>query len=343
MTPSGALAAMVAAADSGKLVSSTETVAALLEEWFAHAEADFSPKTALETRGILDRYLLPGLGSVRLSRLRPDEIDRFYAGLRDHGGVDRRGLAPATVRRVHGILRRALGQGVKWGWLAVNPAVNATPPRVPTPELAPPDPAAVGRLFDLAARDDPALAVFIALAASTGARRGELVALRWSDVDLAAGVVHIRRSLVGSRDGLVEKDTKTHQARRVALDATTVGLLVEHRRLAAALADDCAVDLPASAFVFSNEVGGITPWHPNSVTRSFNRVRDAAGLDGVRLHDLRHFVASRLLAAGVDVRTVAGRLGHRNAATTLNVYAHFLADADREAATVIGGVLDLER
>ena len=90
------------------------------------------------------------------------------------------------MRRIHGVLRRALAQGVKWGKLASNPAVNASPPRVPAPELSPPAPAEVARLFELAAAEDPPLAVLLALAASTGARRGELVALRWSDVDLDA-------------------------------------------------------------------------------------------------------------------------------------------------------------
>jgi Phage integrase, N-terminal SAM-like domain len=146
------LAAMVAAATEGRLVSSTETVGTLLEEWFAHAEPGFSPKTALETRGILDRYLVPKLGRIRLARLRAAEIDRFYAWLRDE-----RGLAPATVRRVHGGLRRALTQGVKWGKLPSNPAVNASPPRVPAPELSPPEPVEVARLFERAAAEDPRL------------------------------------------------------------------------------------------------------------------------------------------------------------------------------------------
>jgi integrase len=329
------LAAMVAAATEGKLVSSTETVGALLEEWFAHAEPGFSPKTALETRGIMDRYLVPKLGRIRLARLRAAEIDRFYAWLRDE-----RGLAPATVRRIHGVLRRALTQGVKWGKLASNPAVNASPPRVPAPELSPPEPAEVARLFERAAAEDPPLAVFLALAASTGARRGELVALRWSDVDLDARVIHIRRALVTGRDGLVEKDTKTHQARRVAIDAATAELLAEHRDRMLEVAASCDLELDGSAFVFSHEPGGTSPWRPDSVTRSFNRVRDRAGLGQVRLHDLRHFVATHLLSAGVDVRTVAGRLGHRNAATTLNVYAAFLQSADRAAADVIGDVLN---
>ncbi|MGH9152008.1 MAG: site-specific integrase [Acidimicrobiales bacterium] len=94
------------------------------------------------------------------------------------------------------------------------------------------------------------------------------------------------------------------------------------------------------AYLFSAEVDAGTPWHPDSASRSFARLCRRTGVTGIRLHDLRHFVATRLLSAGADVRTVAGRLGHRNAAITLNVYSHFLAEADRDAADLLGRLLD---
>jgi integrase len=99
------------------------------------------------------------------------------------------------------------------------------------------------------------------------------------------------------------------------------------------------VAVPPDAFVFSGDALGVTPWFPDSLSRRSRHLCDAAGLPKVRLHDLRHYVATRLPAAGVDVRTVAGRLGHRNAATTLNVYSHFVPEADREAAAVLAGLL----
>jgi integrase len=142
--------------------------------------------------------------------------------------------------------------------------------------------------------------------------------------------------VVLGRNGVVEKDTKTHAVRRVALDASTVASLVAHHERSEHIATMCGVVLDGSAFVFSHEPDGSRPWRPDVVTHAFGRLRARAGLPGVRLHDLRHFVATRLLASGVDVRTVAGRLGHRNAATTLNVYSHFLQEADREAADLIG-------
>lgn len=335
-----ALAAMVAEADRGGLARTTATVGALLEEWFAHAAPSFSPKNVVETRGVLDRNLLPFLGTVPLSKLGSADLDRFYRRLADKGGRSGRPLSASTVRRTHGILHRALVQGVRWGWLVQNPAASATPPRVPTPDIRPPSPAELARLFALAKETDSDLADFILLAAALGARRSELVALRWSDVDLDAGRLTVSRGIVSGPDGLVEKDTKTHASRRVSLDGTTIDALQAHRERASDRATMCGIELPAGAFVFSAEVDGSVSWHPDSASRSFTRLCRRAGIKGVRLHDLRHYVATRLLSSGVDVRTVAGRLGHRNAATTLNVYSHFLVESDREAADVLGRLFD---
>lgn len=335
-----ALAAFVAEADRGVLATPGVTVGELLERWFEHARADFSPKTVLETRGVIDRYLLPGLGAVRLAKLRTDDLDRFYRELRARGSKTGEPLAPATVRRTHGILRRALTQGVRWGWLSVNPALNASPPRVPVSEINAPSPRDVARLFALAQETDPDLAVFIVLAAATGARRSELVALRWADVDLQTGSISISRGVVMGPDGLVEKDTKTHASRRVSLDTTAIELLREYREQWDARLGSVGSAVEPTAFVFTHNLDGATSWRPDSTTRAFVRLCRRASITGVRLHDLRHYVATQMLAAGVDVRTVAGRLGHRNAATTLNVYSHFLPEADRKAAALLGRLFD---
>ncbi|MGH9271540.1 MAG: tyrosine-type recombinase/integrase, partial [Ilumatobacteraceae bacterium] len=267
------------------------------------------------------------------------DLDRLYRRLLATGAVGDGGLAPATVRRVHGILRRALSQGVKWGWLGVNPAAATTPPRVQPSQIAPPSGPDLSRVLRRAWASSPDLACFLVLAAATGARRSELLALRWRNLDLPHGVVSIERGVVMGPAGLVEKDTKTHAVRRVALDEGTAHVVEAHRARMAARGGMCRVDLTEDRFVFSNAGDCSEPWFPDSVSRAFKRLCVAEGLPQVRLHDLRHFVASQLLSAGVDVRTVAGRLGHRNAATTLNVYAHFLEQADRVAADVIGRVI----
>lgn len=334
---------MANGADSGRWGRTEATVGELLERWFEQAQGDFSPKTVKETRGFLDRTIVPGIGHVHLAKLKPLELDRFYRQLRASGGCGGRPLAPGTIRRIHGIIHRAMGQGVRWEWLTVNPASSASPPRVDSPEITPPSPTQLADLLTLAGERNPDLTTFLVVAAATGARRSEVVALRWTDIDFEMGAVTIARGIVLGPDGIVEKDTKTHQVRRIALDPTTVATLVEHRRRCATRAAAASALSRDDGFLFSQEVDGSRPWRPDSITLSFARLCRRAGIKGVRLHDLRHYVATRLLAGGIDVRTVAGRLGHRNPATTLNVYAHFLAEADRDAADMLGRVLDSAR
>jgi integrase len=207
-------------------------------------------------------------------------------------------------------------------------------------ELKPPDPDQVVRLFRLAQKSEPELATLIMLAASSGARRGELLALRWSDIDLDRGRLSIERGIVRVGDDLIEQGTKTHQSRRISLDAGTVSALETHWASMTDRAQQAGSTITSESFVFSHAVDGSTPWHPDSTTRAFRKVCQQAGVTGVRLHDLRHYVATRLLAAGVDVRTVAGRLGHRNPSTTLNVYSHFVPENDQEAAEALGRIFE---
>jgi integrase len=157
---------------------------------------------------------------------------------------------------------------------------------------------------------------------------------------MAAGTALIRRSVASVAGGTVVKDTKTHAARRIALDPETVAALQRRRTRAEALASACCCELDPGAFVFSAAPDGSAALHPDTVTTSFQRLCRRLGLAGARLHDLRHLHATQLLAAGAPVRTVCGRLGHANAATTLNVSAHFLEASDRQAADVIAGLLE---
>ena len=304
-----------------------------------HATPSFSPKTVETTRMYIEDPIIPALGSIQVAKLTPTDLDRFYRQLLEVGR-SRGPYAPATIRRVHGIIRRALTQGVRWGWITHNPAIDASPPRVPMKELKPPDPGQVVQLFRLAQESDPELATFIMLAASSGARRGELLALRWSDIDLDRGTLSIERGIVRVGDSLIEQGTKTHQSRRISLDSGTVTALRIHRQQATERARLAGSKITSESFVFSHSVDGSTPWHPDSTSRAFRRICQQAGVTGVRLHDLRHYVATRLLTAGVDVRTVAGRLGHRNPSTTLNVYSHFVPETDQEAAETLGRIFE---
>jgi len=337
---SKALASMVAEVDQRPVGILTKgTVAALCNEWLAHATPSFSPKTVETTRMYIDDPIIPVLGAIQVAKLTPTDLDRFYRRLLEVGR-SRGPYAPTSIRRVHGIIRRALTQGVRWGWITHNPAIDASPPRVPMKELKPPDPGEVVRLFRLAQESDPGLATFIMLAASSGARRGELLALRWSDIDLDRETLSIERGIVRVGDGLVEQGTKTHQSRRISLDSGTVTSLRVHHQQMAERAQLAGSTITSESFVFSHSVDGSTPWHPDSTSRAFRNVCKQAGVTGIRLHDLRHYVAARLLAAGVDVRTVAGRLGHRNPSTTLNVYSHFVPETDQEAAETLGRIFE---
>jgi integrase len=337
---SKALAAMVVAVDRRPAASARKgTVALLCREWLDQASPSFSPKTVQTTRMYIEDPIIPALGSIPVTKLTPADLDRFYRQLLEVGR-SRGPYAPATIRRVHGIIRRALTQGVRWGWITHNPAIDASPPKVPMKELKPPNPDQVVQLFRLAQESDPELATFIMLAASSGARRGELIALRWNDFDLDRGRLSIERGIVLVDGDLIEQGTKTHQSRRISLDAGTVSALKTHQARVTERAHQAASAITSESFIFSHVVDGSSPWHPDSTTRAFRKICQQAGVTGVRLHDLRHYVATRLLAAGVDVRTVAGRLGHRNPSTTLNVYSHFVPETDQEAAEALGQIFD---
>lgn len=335
-----ALARFVTEVSGGGHAAQDATVGDLIRDWLALVNRELSPTTARGYDWIVKTYITPTLGKVPLARLRTAQLDRFYGQLREKGGQDGKPLSAATVRQVHAIIRRALQQGVRWGWIATNPAALASPPKVRATQLTPPEPADVVRLIEAARTTDPDLGCFLHVAATTGARRGELCGLRWRDIDFKAGAMTISRNVVeGAGSQVVEKDTKTHAARRIALDPDTAAALKAQRERMAERAKACATALAPDAHVFSADPDGTRPWAPNDVTKAFIRVRSRAGLPAVRLHDLRHFAATRLLAAGVPVRTVSGRLGHANASTTLGVYAHFVEESDREAAAALGSLL----
>ncbi len=326
-------AQLVNQANEGRRPPTDATLTQLLERWFEMADLAWS--TRVTYRGYLDRTILPALGHMPLRRLDTATIDRFYTTLRVRGGTGGKPMAPATVRQVHAILRRALDQAARWGWLSANPAALASPPRLGPADIRPPTPEDVSRVLEAAYEVDPDFAVLLWLAATTGARRGELCALRWSNVDLEAAEFVIVRNLI-QRDGqLVEKDTKTHAARRIALHEDSVALLAEHWARCEQRAEACGVALSRDAYMFSFDPAGRQPMHPDSVTHRFSRLTRQLGLQ-TRLHDLRHYAATQLIAAGVDVRTVSGRIGHAGGgATTLRVYTHFQAAADRRAAELL--------
>jgi len=203
--------------------------------------------------------------------------------------------------------------------------------QIPTPEE-------LTALIAVAEGSDPVLATTVALAALTGMRRGELCALRWSDVDLEHGIVAVERAITVIEGQTHIGPTKTHQVRKVALDE--LGVAVLRRRLAFMedLSAQAESPLAENPYVLSYNAKGARPVNPDTVSHRFATLVERVGVD-CHFHSLRHFSVTTLIAAGVDVRTVAERHGHAQATMTLNRYAHALPERDREAAAVVGRAL----
>jgi integrase len=257
------------------------TLAELLDRWFETASGDWAASTKRETKSLVEHHLKPHLGHLPITKVTTADIDGVYAYLRRCGGRMRRPLAAGTVHRVHVVLHRALAQAVRWEWIWLNPASHASPPRYVQAEIRPPSAGEVADLVAHASNVNPSLGLFFLLAATTGARRGELLALRWRDVDLNGGSLAFQRSLVEGLDGPVLAPTKTRRSHRVALDAFSVEALKAQLKRAARPAPAAE---PADRFVFSIKPDEMTPWRPNWVT-TFIRCRTVAGLSHFRLHD----------------------------------------------------------
>ncbi|PZS27691.1 MAG: site-specific integrase [Pseudonocardiales bacterium] len=320
---------------------------------------DVEPTTLRTYRFLMDKHIRPVIGPLMVARLDGEVIDSLYARLRacrdhcdgrrytDHRTVRPhecdhrcgphlcRPLTPSSVRQVHWILSGALKRAVRWRWIGYNPISEAQPPSPTRPDPRPPSEAEAARILTEASTD-PDWATFIWLAMTTGARRGELCGLRWHNLDLDTGAVTLRTSIAQDGNRRWEKDTKTHQQRRVAIDADTVEVLAAHRTRCVERAAQLGLDFSADAFMFSLSPDGSTHLVPSSVSQRFAKLAERLGLR-THLHQLRHYSATELIAAGVDVRTVAGRLGHSGGGTTtLRVYAAWKAEVDQRAADTLG-------
>jgi integrase len=325
-------ARVVVEVDEGRHAAAAPmTFGELLDRWLEVKRASVAPRTIESYEWIATKYLRPRLGDRKLASLRTMDLDELYAELHASG------LSARTVRICHTVVRQALEQARRWGLIARSPAVDATPPRSIRAEVVPPTVDEVVQLLDAAYESDPAFGVFLWVKSATGCRRGEMCALRWSDVDLGRPELSIRRAITQVGRELIEKDTKTHQSRRVALDEATVGLLRQHRLRQREEALALGARLAADALLFATPEGG--PWRPDVCTNRFGRLRASLGLDRVRLHDLRHFVASVLIDGGIPISTVSTRIGHSQMSTTLNLYTHAIPATDQAAAAYLGTLL----
>lgn len=344
--------------DSQRSPTSSVSMAYAVDEWLRTSEVEDSTRDGYVN--YINRYIKPILGEQPVRKIDVHTLESFYTELRrcrircdgkpfiekhkadgKHDCAKKKcephkcnPLAKSTVRQIHSVISGTLNAAERWGWIDTNPARAARRPRPKPPEPDPPTPAEAAKLAEEAFRMDDDWGTLVWLVMTTGVRRGELCGLRFSRIDFDEGVIDLRKNWVNGK----EKDTKTHQNRRIALDTETVVLLKEQRDRVKERVEMLGLEFSEDLFVFSGTKAPdhSAPYPPNAVTQ---RYKDMAARVNVKthLHALRHYSATELLSAGVDIRTVAGRLGHGGGgATTLRVYAAWVAASDRKAAEILG-------
>lgn len=308
------------------------TVEAFLWDWWETTSVGLSASTRVTTEGILRRHLIPALGAKRLSSLSTRDIDQFYAGLR------RRGLAPATVHRIHGVLRRALETARRsWKLIPANPAADADPGPLLRRAIHPIQPPQVGQLMKVAVV--PEAARFFRVLAATGMRPGELCGLQRQDLDLDAGTMHIRRRVVRGKELEVVDMTKSGRARTIKIGDATCRVLGEQLAYMEERAEFFTAPLTPRCFVFSDDPEQATPWNPGMISKRFSKAAKLAGIEG-RLYDLRHGHVTSLAGLGIDLGTISERIGHAKKSTTLDYYQGTVAGGDHRAAEQADALLD---
>ena len=348
---------LLAQVDERRNPRTRATVDQMLDRYLSVLDVEQTTRSTYE--GYIRNHIRPVLGAVPLARLDAETIESFYAQLRtcrarcggrrpiehrtarEHTCDDRcrrhecTPLSASAVRQIHAILSSACKRAVRWNWISTNPLDNAEPPAATRPNPRPPTTEQAARICT-AAWKDPDWGMLVWLAMMTGARRGELCALTWDRVDFAAGILWIRTSIAQDAGRTWEKDTKSHQQRRIALDAQTLDLLRLYLERCRARAAALGIELADDARLFSRDPDGQTWLLPDSVSQRYERMCRRLGWD-MNIHQLRHYSATELVAAGVDLRTIAGRLGHGGGGvTTLRVYSAWVPEADSRAANTLG-------
>lgn len=309
------------------------TLGDYLNKWLE--EVSVSGKTLERYRQICQNAIIPALGSVPLPKLQPLHIQNFYRQQLESGRMKPRkgepmGLNPQTVLHYHRLLHKALAQAVRWNLLTVNPADRVDAPKVQQREVQPIDEVHSVWLIELA--EGSRCYIPIILAIYTGMRRGEILALRWQDVNLEAGYLEVKQALEETKlAGVVFKPPKTRKGQRgISLSPKVVEKLraqkAEQERRKAFLGD-AYQDLD---LVCCREDGSI--WKPSAFTSAYRDLLKSRKLDGPNFHALRHSHASQLLRSGIDAKVISERLGHSKVGFTLDTYIHLLPGEQEEAA-----------
>ena len=317
--------------DGLPLPSEQLKVGRYVQEWLQSICASVRVSTWERYEQLLRLYALPAVGHVSLARLEPRHLQRLYTDCLT------RGNAPASVRQLHAVLHRALGQAVRWGLLTRNVAAVVSPPRVSSPEMTPLSAVQVQTLLRTVTGDR--FAALYVLAVTAGMRLGELLALAWHHLDAEAGTLQVRATLLRTKSGLQLAEPKTARSRRrLTLAPSALEALRQHRRLQAEERLRLGPIWHDMNLMFPNELG--KPMDAgNFLSRSFRPLLKRAGLPQHRFHDLRHTAATLMLAQGVHVKVVSEMLGHSRSGMTMDIYAHVLPDMQHQAALAMETLL----
>lgn len=334
-----------AAREGTLVVDERQTVAQFLGHWLAEAvEKSVRPSTFRRYSDLVRLHIIPELGRIRLTKLTPQHVQALLnaklggkAASRERCGRPADdGLSARTVHHIHGVLRTALGQALKWGLVSRNVATLVSPPRVPHTEIRPLNVTEARKLLGeiKGHRFEPLFVTALA----TGMRQGELLGLAWEDVDCERRTLRVRQSLQRIEGKLEIVEVKTAKGRRtVALPGLVVEVLQRHsvaqkeQRLLA------GSKWTESGLVFTTKVG--TPLCARNVLKQFKDVLTKAELPEQRFHDLRHGAASLLLAQGVSAREIMEILGHSQIGITMNLYSHVMPEVLHDAAAKLNRVL----
>lgn len=313
----------------------------LVQRWLPMKRESLRHSTYDSYRRNIELHILPALGHVRLQQLTADQLDRFYADQLAGGRLTGKtpGLAPKTVRHLHTVLHRALADAVRKNLVARNVADAADAPKASrggskgmrtwTADQL--------RQFLLAVVDDP-LGPAYWLTAATGMRRGEVLGLRWSDINFSTKRLSVSQTVLNVAYEVVVSAPKTARGRRtIAIDPGTLAVLKRHKQRQQAAALSAGVRFGDEDLVFAREDG--RPRHPDLFTQSFERAVKRAGLPRIRLHDLRHTHATLGLAAGIPAKVMSDRLGHATVAFTQDVYMHAIPHMEEAAAQQIADLV----
>lgn len=313
-----------------EVIGTDAAVSVLFDEWLRHLKAQGRAVTTLhEHRRSIEKNINPTIGAIPLKDLGVRDLDMLYDKLLTRNPP----LSASSVQRCHRVISAALRQAVTWGWLDVNPADRATIPRSRAKAIIAPTTQQVQELTAALHLVNPVYGDACSLATVTGARRGELCALRWTDLD--GDVLLITKSIykIGHEYGV--KSTKSGLDRPVVLGSQAMAVLKRRRAEQFELAQKVGVSLPADAYILSTWPDGSRPLNPDTLTRAFGRVAQRLGMPEIHFHSLRHYAATAMMARGISAKDTADRLGHVDPTMTLRVYAHATHERQRAAADVL--------